>query len=376
MNFPLFALALGAFAIGTTEFTPMGLLPLIANDLGVTIPTAGLLISAYAIGVMIGAPLMTLLLSPIRRKKALIFLMLIFTVGNLLSSVASNYDLLIVTRVITSMAHGAFFGLGSLVAASLVPKEKQASAIAMMFMGLTIANIGGVPTATWVGHMIGWRAAFAGTAVLGLLAMIAVFFALPQGEAGRMPDIKKELKVLIKPTVLSALFSTVLGAGAMFTLYTYIASVLEHQIQATPDFTALALVVVGIGFSIGNAISGKLSDISVKGSLLAFFALLAIIMIAFPFVATGEVSTIITLLLWGTVTFAVVPPLQIRVMQAAHDAPGLASSVNIGAFNLGNALGAVVGNAALNAGLSYSWIAPMGGVVAIVGFFLVLSSKK
>lgn len=376
MNFPLFALALGAFAIGTTEFTPMGLLPLIANDMGVTIPTAGLLISAYAIGVMVGAPLMTLLLSPVRRKKALMLLMLIFTIGNLLSSVASSYDLLIVTRVITSLAHGAFFGLGSLVAASLVPKEKQASAVAMMFMGLTVANIGGVPTATWVGHLIGWRSAFAGTAVLGLLAMTAVFFALPQGEAGRLPEVKKELKVLLKPTVLNALFSTVLGAGAMFTLYTYIAAVLEHQIQASPDFTAIALVVVGIGFSIGNIISGKLSDISIKGSLLAFFALLALIMMLFPVVATGKVSTIITLLLWGIATFAVVPPLQIRVMQAAHDAPGLASSVNIGAFNLGNAVGAFVGNGVLNAGLGYAWIAPMGGVLAIIGLIVIWTKHK
>lgn len=376
MNFPLFALALGAFAIGTTEFTPMGLLPLIASDMGVTIPTAGLLISAYAIGVMVGAPLMTLLLSPVRRKKALMFLMLIFTIGNLLSSIASDYDLLVVTRVVTSMAHGAFFGLGSLVAASLVPKEKQASAVAMMFMGLTVANIGGVPTATWVGHMIGWRAAFAGTAVLGVLAMLAVFFALPKGEAGRMPEVKKELKVLVKPTVLNALLSTVLGAGAMFTLYTYIAAVLDDQIHASPDFIAMSLVVVGIGFSIGNMISGKFSDISLKGSLLSFFGMLAIIMMLFPVVAKGEVTTIITLLLWGIATFAVVPPLQIRVMQAAHDAPSLASSVNIGAFNLGNALGAVVGNGVLNAGFGYAWVAPMGGVLAVIGFIVIWAKHK
>ena len=187
INFPLLALAIGAFGIGTTEFSPMGLLPVIAKGVDVSIPVAGMLISAYAIGVMVGAPLMTLLLSHRARRNALIFLMGIFTVGNLLSSIAPDYTTLLLSRIITSLNHGAFFGLGSVVAASVVPKHKQASAVATMFMGLTIANIGGVPAATWLGETIGWRMSFLATAGLGLLAMVSLWFSLPKGSAGERP---------------------------------------------------------------------------------------------------------------------------------------------------------------------------------------------
>lgn len=191
INFPLLALAIGAFGIGTTEFSPMGLLPVIAKGVDVSIPVAGMLISAYAIGVMVGAPLMTLLLSHRARRNALIFLMGIFTVGNLLSSIAPDYTTLLLSRIITSLNHGAFFGLGSVVAASVVPKHKQASAVATMFMGLTIANIGGVPAATWLGETIGWRMSFLATAGLGLLAMVSLWFSLPKGSGGERPDVKK-----------------------------------------------------------------------------------------------------------------------------------------------------------------------------------------
>ena len=371
MRFILFALALAAFAIGTTEFAPMGLLPVIASGVGVSIPTAGLLISAYAIGVMVGAPLMTLAFSPLRRKSALLGLMVIFTLGNVLSALAPGYATLLAARVFTSLAHGAFFGLGSLVAAELVPKEKRAAAVSTMFMGLTIANIGGVPAATWLGQAIGWRMAFAGTAGLGVLALVALAFALPRGEAGQVPQVGRELRVLVRPVVLRALLSTVLGAGAMFTLYTYIASVLQHVTHASPSFVTAMLVVVGIGFTIGNAVSGRLADRSLEGTLLGCFGLLAVIMFVFPLVATSHVGATLVLLFWGAATFGVVPLLQTRVMQAAHDAPGLASSVNIGAFNLGNALGAAVGGGVISVGLGYGWVAPVGGLLAVGGFLLV-----
>ncbi|MDE1179125.1 MFS transporter [Paraburkholderia sp.] len=376
MRIVLFALALAAFAIGTTEFAPMGLLPVIATGVGVSIPTAGMLVSAYAVGVMIGAPVMTLALSPISRKSALIGLMAIFTVGNLLSAVAPGYTSLLIARVVTSLAHGAFFGLGSLVAANIAPKEKRAAAVSTMFMGLTIANIGGVPAATWIGQLVGWRVAFAGTAGLGVVAMIAIAFALPRGEKGEMPEVRRELRVLMRPPVLRALATTVLGAGAMFTLYTYVAAVLEHVTQASPHFVTLALIVIGVGFTIGNFVSGKLTDHSLRGTLIGCFAMLAVIMFVFPWLAQTDPGAIFALLLWGAATFAVVPPLQMRVMQAAHDAPGLASSVNIGAFNLGNALGAAAGGVVLAAGLSYAWIAPAGGVLAIAGLVMVMASKR
>jgi DHA1 family inner membrane transport protein len=376
MRSRLLALALGAFAIGVTEFTPMGLLPSIASGLDVSIPAAGMLISAYAAGVMLGAPLITLLLSSARRRNALIGLMALFTLGNLLSAVAPTYYTLLGARLLTSLSHGAFFGLGAMVAASLVPKDRQAAAVATMFMGLTIANVGGVPAATWLGNTIGWRMAFAATAVLGVAAMAAVYFAIPRGDTQQRPKVRDELRVLVRPAVLNALLTTAFAAGAMFTLYTYIAAVLQHLTHATGAFVTAMLVVIGVGFTLGNAISGRLADRSLKGTLVGFLSVLALVSFAFPMVASSSTGVAIALLLWGAATFGVAAPVQMRVMQEAHDAPALASSVNIGAFNLGNALGAAAGGAALSLGLGYEWIAPVGGLLALVALLLVLCSGK
>ncbi len=369
---PLFALAVGAFGIGTTEFSPMGLLPVIAEGVHVSIPTAGMLVSAYAIGVMVGAPLMTLALARWSQRGALIVLMSIFTLGNLLSALAPNYETLLLARLVTSLNHGAFFGLGSVVAASVVPREKQASAVATMFMGLTIANIGGVPAATWLGETIGWRMAFAATAGLGLVAMLSLWSALPKGETGRVPNLRAELAVLMRPVVLAALATTVLGAGAMFTLYTYIAPTLAHITGASPTFVTLVLVLIGCGFSIGNAAGGRLADRSLDGSLIGFLVLVIAVMLAFPLLAQTHVGAAALLLIWGIATFGVVPPLQMRVMRAASDAPGLAASVNVGAFNLGNALGAAAGGAAISGGLGYAAVPVVGALIAAGGLALVL----
>ncbi|MDN7809817.1 MFS transporter [Burkholderia gladioli] len=373
---PLLALAVGAFGIGTTEFSPMGLLPVIAEGVHVTIPSAGMLISAYAIGVMVGAPVMTLLLARASRRTALMLLMGIFTIGNLLSAVAPDYTTLLLARLVTSLNHGAFFGIGSVVAASVVPRERQASAVATMFMGLTIANVGGVPAATWLGQMIGWRMSFVATAGLGLLAIAGLFAALPRGESGRMPDLRAELAVLTRPVVLGALATTVLGAGAMFTLYTYVAPTLAQLTHATPGFITAMLVLIGVGFSIGNVAGGRLADRSLDGSLIAFLLLLIVVMLAFPMLAATHVGAALALLVWGIATFAVVPPLQMRVMRAASEAPGLASSVNVGAFNLGNALGAAAGGAAISSGLGYSAVPMVGAGIAVLGLLLVLSQLR
>jgi len=372
----LLALAVGAFGIGTTEFAPMGLLPVIASGVGVTIPTAGMLISAYALGVMLGAPLMTLAFGSMRVKRALITLMTVFVVGNLLSALAPGYWTLLAARLVTSLNHGAFFGLGSVVAASLVPKEKQASAVATMFMGLTIANIGGVPAATWIGQQIGWRMAFAGTAGLGVLAIVALALALPRGEASKMPDIRSELRVLTRREVLLAMATTVLGAGAMFTLYTYVAPVLASLAGASASLVTLALMLIGIGFTLGNWIGGRLADWSLDGSAKLFLGVLALIMFALPFLLKSQAGALFGLLAWGAATFAIVPPVQMRVMQAAAAAPGLASSVNVGAFNLGNALGAAVGGGVISAGLGYATVPVAGGVLATAGLLLVFASTS
>ncbi|WP_159876318.1 MULTISPECIES: MFS transporter [Aquitalea] len=369
----LLALAMGAFSIGTTEFSPMGLLPVIAQGVHASIPAAGMLITAYAIGVMLGAPLMTILLSHWPRRRALIVLMSIFTVGNLLSAVSTDYTTLLLARLVTSLNHGAFFGLGSLVAASVVPRHKQASAVATMFMGLTIANIGGVPAATWLGQAIGWRMSFAATAVLGLITMLTLRLALPRGEAGQAPQVRRELKVLTRPQVLTAMATTVLGSGGMFTLYTYIAPTLQQLTGATPGFVTAMLVLVGVGFSIGNLAGGRLADRTLNGSLIVFLTLLVAIMLAFPQLAQSHGGAAFAIVVWGIATFAVVPPLQMRVMRAAAEAPGLASSVNVGAFNLGNALGAAAGGAAISTGLGYAAVPIVGALIAGAGLLLVLA---
>lgn len=376
INFPLLALAIGAFAIGTTEFSPMGFLPQIAENLAISIPTAGMLITAYALGVMIGAPFITLWFGRFSRRKALIILMAIFTLGNLLAAIAPNYWGLMAARVITSLNHGAFFGIGSIVATSVVAKDKQASAVAMMFMGLTLANIGGVPLATWIGQNIGWRMAFALIAMLGIITMLSLCKALPEDKLNQKPDVRAELKVLARLPVVLALLTTVMSAGAMFTLYTYIAPTLQNITQATPTTITFMLVLIGVGFSIGNHFGGKFADLSLNKTLIGFLILLMLMMLLFPILAKTALGAGIALVVWGAAAFAVVPPLQMRVMSVAHEAPGLASSVNIGAFNLGNALGAAAGGAVLSMGMTYAAVSITGAVLSALGLILVLIQIK
>lgn len=371
INLPLLALAIGAFAIGTTEFSPMGLLPNIAHDLGVSIPSAGMLITGYALGVMLGAPIVTLWFGGFARRNALILLMAIFTIGNLIAAFAPNYMSLMGARLITSLNHGAFFGIGSVVAASVVPAHKQASAVAIMFMGLTIANIGGVPLATWVGQTIGWRMSFLAIAVLGVVTMFSLWKALPVGAVGQKPDVKMELKVLTRLPVILALLTTVFGASAMFTLYTYIAPSLVAFNHASPMFITMMLVLIGVGFSIGNHLGGKLADRSIDKTLIGFLIALIVLMAVFPLLAQTQVGAAVGLVLWGAAAFAIVPSLQMRVMSVAHEASGLASSVNIGAFNLGNAVGAAAGGAVLSLGLSYASVSMIGAGLAAIGLLLV-----
>lgn len=376
INFPLLALAIGAFAIGTTEFSPMGFLPEIAENLNISIPTAGMLITAYALGVMIGAPIMTLWFGQFSRRKALILAMAIFTIGNILAAIAPNYWGLMAARILTSLNHGVFFGIGSIVAINVVPKDKQASAVATMFMGLTIANIGGVPFATWVGQNIGWRMSFAAIAILGIITMFSLWKALPEGTVGQRPNVKAELQVLTRKPVLLALLTTVLSSGAMFTLYTYIAPMLQNITHASPMFITGMLVLIGIGFSIGNHLGGKFADRSLTKTLTGFLILILVMMLIFPILAQTQIGAATALVIWGTATFAVVPPLQMRVMSVAHEASGLASSVNIGAFNLGNALGAAAGGAVLSLGMSYAAVSMVGAFLAALGLVLVFIQMK
>lgn len=372
LNPPLLALAAGAFGIGVTEFAPMGLLPVIATDLGVSIPTAGLLISAYALGVMLGAPLMTLTTGRVPRRTLLIGLAAIFTLGNLLSAISADYTMLLIARVITSLNHGAFFGVGSIVAAGLVPPNRQAGAVAAMFMGLTIANVVGVPLATWAGDALGWRASFWGIAAIGVGVMAALRLTLPNLPAPTAGNIAAELRVLGRGRVLAALALTVIGSSAMFTVFTYIAPILREQTHASLGFVTAMLVTYGLGLTLGNWLGGKFADRSVDRTLIVTLASLSALLVAFAVAMPFAVPTSILVFLWGIASFALVPPLQVRVMGAAGDAPNLASAMNIGAFNLGNAIGAAVGGAVIAGGLGYPAVSMAGAVASGLGLLLVL----
>jgi DHA1 family inner membrane transport protein len=376
INPPLLALAIGAFGIGVTEFAPMGMLPGIASDLGVSIPVAGLLVSAYAIGVLVGAPLMTILGSRVPRRLLLIGLMGIFTAGNLLSAVADNYTVLLIARIITSLNHGAFFGVGSVVAASVVAPDRRAGAVAAMFMGLTIATIGGVPLAAWVGETLGWRTAFWGIAALGAVAMVSLRLVLPPLRVDAGGNILGEIRVLARGPVLTALVLTVLGSSAMFTVFTYIAPILRDVTLASTEFVTAMLVIYGVGLTIGNVWGGRAADRSLDRTLIASLAALAVLLVIFAGLMQWPVPAAILILLWGIASFAIVPPLQMRVMEAAGDAPNLASAMNIGAFNLGNAIGAALGGAVIAAGLGYPAVSLAGAVMAASALVLVLALQR
>jgi DHA1 family inner membrane transport protein len=373
INPPLVALAVGAFGIGVTEFAPMGMLPGIAADLGVSIPAAGLLVSAYALGVLLGAPLMTLTTGKIPRRYLLIGLMAIFTLGNLMSALATDYYSLMVARVVTSLNHGAFFGVGSVVAASLVAPEKRAGAVAAMFMGLTLATIGGVPLAAWFGELYGWRTAFWGITGLGVVTMAALWFALPNVRAPQSVGVMAEIRVLARGPVLGALALTVVGSSAMFTVFTYIAPILSNETHASTAFITAMLVLYGVGLTLGNMWGGKAADRSIDRTLIASLSVLIVVLLAFTVLMRWPLPAAVAILIWGIASFALVPPLQMRVMEAAKDAPNLASAVNIGAFNFGNAIGAALGGAVINAGLGYPAISLAGAAMAGLGLLIVLA---
>jgi MFS transporter, DHA1 family, inner membrane transport protein len=375
-NLGLLALAVGAFGIGVTEFAPMGMLPVIAGDLHVSIPAAGLLISAYAMGVLIGAPLLTLTTGRIDRRTLLIALMGIFTLGNALSAMADGYWMLMAARVVTSFNHGAFFGVGSVVAASLVPPDKRAGAVAAMFTGLTVATIGGVPAATWVSEAIGWRTAFAGIAGVGAVAMLSLRFALPSLPADEGGDTRAELRVLTRGPVVMALALTTIGFGGVFTVFTYIVPILRDVTHGSTGYVTAMLMLFGVGATIGNGLGGRLADRSVERTLMTMLTIMALTLLAFTVLMQWPVTAAIAILVWGIASFAIVPPLQMRVMDAASDAPNLASAMNIGAFNLGNAIGAALGGGVIGAGLGLPAVSLAGAAMAAVALAMLLAFRR
>ena len=378
MPVSLLALAAGAFGIGTTEFIIMGLLTQVSQDLAISIPKAGTLISGYAFGVAVGAPVLTLLTRRWPRKQLLLALMLIFIAGNVAAVFAPNYTALMAARVLTSLTHGTFFGVGAVVATSLVAKDKQASAIALMFSGLTLATLLGVPAGTWIGQHFGWRMAFAGVAAVGVvaLAILAAFVPrqLPQSAPVALRD---ELSVLASRPLWLGLGMTVFGFGGVFALYTYVEPLLSQITHMGNAGVAVTLLLFGAGSAVGNIAGGKLADRGVVRALWITLGALVAVLLAgrWAFGISGAVAMAYVTVL-GIVAFATVAPMQMRVMQGVgSQGATLASSLNIAAFNLGNALGAWVGGS-LIAGAGLLSIAWGAAALTAVGLVLVGASLR
>lgn len=353
MPLSLLALAVAAFGIGTTEFVVMGLLPDVARDLGVTIPAAGLLVTGYALGVVIGAPVMAILTAALPRKATLVGLMALFIGGNVLCALAPSYGLLMGARIVTAFCHAAFFGIGSVVAADLVPRQKRAQAIALMFAGLTIANVLGVPAGTAFGQLMGWRATFWAVAVIGIAALSALILLVP----GRLPmargGILKEFRVLGNGQVMLAMLISVLCSASLFCVFTYISPLLSEVTGLSAPAITGALLLFGVGLTAGNMLGGRLADWKLMPSLIGTILALLVVLLAFVPGARAPVPALALLLVWGVLAFALVPLLQLRVVDTAASAPNLASTLNQGAFNLGNAMGAWIGAVAITHGIAY-----------------------
>ncbi|EWS81622.1 MFS transporter [Brachybacterium phenoliresistens] len=371
MPIALLALALGGFGIGLTEFVIAGLLPEVSRDLGVTEAAAGMLISGYALSVAVGAIGLTAAVHRFDRKRVLVGLMVLFIAGNLVSALAPGYEALMIGRVLSALTHGAFFGIGAVVAASLVAAEKRAGAIALMFGGLTIANVLGVPFGTLLGQQLGWRATFWAITVIGVLALIGIALLLPARAGAADPadaadaggGLRGELRAFARPQVWFSLAVTVLGFGGMFGAFTYIAFTLTGVSGFASSWVPWLLVLFGLGMFAGNWAGGRAADRSVPRTLVVVLGALVLVLAAFAALAAQPVAAVVLLIAMGVLGFATVPALQLRIMGDAGDAPTLASGANIAAFNIGNALGAWLGGLAISAGGGYTSPLQVGAVL-------------
>ncbi|MFP5511922.1 MAG: MFS transporter [Alphaproteobacteria bacterium] len=379
MPLALLALAISAYAIGTTEFVVVGLLPTVASDLDVSLPLAGMVVSVYALGVTFGAPVLTALTGRIQRKPLLLGLMGVFVVGNLLAGVSPDYETLLVARVLSAFAHGVFFSVGSTIAADLVPEDKRASAIAMMFSGLTIAIVTGVPLGTWIGQTFGWRATFLAVSALGIIGGLGVAALVP-ARLSQPPaaGLGTQLGVLAKPRLLLAFAITALGYGGTFVAFTFLAPILETITGFSSATVSLVLVLYGAAIAVGNIVGGRLANRRPVRALAWLFALQALVLIVFTFTADSKIPALVTLAGMGALAFANVPGLQLYVVQLAQrHAPGavdVASAMNIAAFNLGIAAGAFFGGQVVSSPLGLGATPWVGGLFVLGGLVLTLAS--
>jgi DHA1 family inner membrane transport protein len=374
----LYALTVGAFGIGTTEFVIMGLLLQVATELKVTIAAAGLLISGYALGVFVGAPLLTAATSRMPRKGALVSLMVIFTLGNLACALAPNYTWLMAARVLTSLAHGTFFGIGAVVATGMVAEERKASAISIMFTGLTVATLLGVPAGAWLGLHYGWRATFWAVVAIGVIATIVIAALVPADHGDRKQiSMREEAKVLARPQVLLGLAATVIGYAGVFAVFTYIQPILTRVTGFAESAVSPILLVFGIGMIVGNLVGGRLADRRPVPTLIGSLAVLAIVLGVMTFALHSKPAAVLFTGLLGAAAFATVAPLQLRVLQKAEGAgQSLASSFNIAAFNLGNAIGAWLGGVVIDRGPGLGAVTWVAALVTLGGLAIVLWSVR
>jgi MFS transporter, DHA1 family, inner membrane transport protein len=369
----LLSLAAAAFAIGTSEFVIMGLLPDVAADLAVSIPQAGLLVTGYAMGVVIGAPILAVLTAKFSPRPTLIGLAALFTVGNLLCALAPDYRLLMAARVLTALSHGTFFGVGSVVAANLVAPAQRSQAIALMFTGLTLANVLGVPAGRLIGHEFGWRTSFLAVVVIGLVAVAALMRLLPRRIAAQAGSIVREFVALKDPRVLTALLTSVLCSASLFCVFTFIAPILTEVSGFSASAIAPVLLVFGVGLTAGSTLGGRLGDRRLVPSIFSVLVLNGVVLAVMHWVSGTPSFMLAVLFVWGMLAFSLVPLLQTLIVHHAAAAPRLASTLNQGAFNLGNAVGAWSGSRLLSDGLplnDLSW-ASVGFTVSALGLAAV-----
>ncbi|EJL75909.1 MULTISPECIES: MFS transporter [Chryseobacterium] len=370
----LWALTVSAFGIGTTEFVIIGLLPTVAGDLGISIPSAGLLVSLYAIGVAIGAPVLTALTGKIPRKILLISIMLLFVIGNGLASIAPGFITLILARILTGFAHGVYFSIGSTIAASLVPEEKRATAISIMFAGLTLAIVTGVPLGTFIGQHFGWRATFIGVAILGIIGLLASMILVPSDlKNGKTASLQQQLKVLANKRLIFAFLMTAMGYGGTFVVFTYLSPVLQEITGLKESLVTVILLIYGIAIALGNLIGGRVANKNPLKALLWMFIAQGLVLFIFYFTVHSPVLSIITLFFLGALSFATVPGLQLLVVQIAEkELPGtedVASGINIAAFNIGIAIGSYTGGLIVTSSLglgSTPWIGALFLVITVI----------